>query len=250
MSDDVKCEMCDAQFEDRSALMEHGQVVHSMSHPDLRDEAQRISPSRLLDWGALGGFVGGIAMGIVMMITGAMAMGNATVMMSAIGAALFGLPPTATTTALAGLVVHLFSSTLIGIVLAGTLYGASRASPRFRRALFVTGPKKGIGAGVLAGVVVFLIFGLPMMMFVVVPELVKISTDMMAMNPMYAGMPMSMLTAKAQSMLNSMMGGLLAAFFVAHIIYGIVLGVLVAYGVKRHLGSLPAGHPTATSRPV
>ncbi|MGI0085860.1 MAG: hypothetical protein ACREBQ_12335, partial [Nitrososphaerales archaeon] len=187
-----------------------------------------LSNSTYLKWAALGGFVGAILMGLVMMGgTASMGLGF-TAMMCAMAIAILGLNPAGgMATTIPGLMLHLIDGIIIGLIVVAITLGV-------KRKLLITNTKNGLAIGLLAGFVVWLVFGLPILLFAMPPAMAQVAGMMM---PMKAGMTMAQADAEAMMMLQGMMGQLAGLFLVGHLFWGAALGTLVGFGVSRHGGS-------------
>lgn len=191
------------------------------------------SSSTYLKLAALGGFAGAIVMALVMMgATGAAGLG-ATAMICAMAAAVLGLPPNGTPTSIgAGLALHLIDGIIIGVIVIAITLGV-------KRGLLIRNAKRGLAIGLLAGFVVWLVFGLPIMLFVMPNSMVEALSMMMPANGMTAAQVMN----EAMTMLQGMMGMLAGVFLIGHLFFGAILGVVVGYGVSR--GNMTAGSASA-----
>ena len=200
--------------------------------------------SRLLGWGALGGLLGGLGLAGVMGITGNL-LGLPVTMLAVIAQAMLGISATSGGATGAGLAIHLVSSLLIGVVLAGAVVGLSRASSKFSRAFLPTSPGRIASTGLLGGFLVFLVFGLPLMFGVLVPTMQTLMTSMIEM----MGAPASMAPSMATTKLNGWMPGIVAGFFIGHLVYGLFVGTLVGAGIRLELRRTPdlAGRGTGVS---
>ena len=147
------------------------------------------STSRILSFAVLGGFVGALLMaGIASMMLVPTPMGGQLFFVAAAMQMGMGASSTA-----AGWMLHL----LAGIIV-GTIFGVIVAKvPRLR--LHSLG--KGLGLGAVAGVVVWVVFFMPMMAMLM---------------PALMGM-----------------GSMVAGSFVAHVIYGLVLGGVTAVAIPK-----------------
>ncbi|PSN98318.1 hypothetical protein B9Q11_02485 [Candidatus Marsarchaeota G2 archaeon ECH_B_SAG-F08] len=225
------CPVCKAGFSTMPALMEHVSKAHPQmaqtmgSHMEGR-EVTRAKASTYFGWAALGGFVGAILMGIVMMIAAA-AMGvTPLIMMLAMGIGVFGLSPTGgIATAMGGLILHLVDGVVIGLILAAISFGV-------KRFLFIDSVKRGAYIGLLAGFLVWLVFGLPVLLAVMPHAMVvAIAAPIAAAK----GVPISAVAPTVQSKLIPMMGPIAGAFLVAHLVYGLLWGVFIGYAVSRRV---------------
>lgn len=182
-------------------------------------------------WSFLGGFVGAVLMVLVMLAAG-MSMGMPqALLLRALGVGVLGIAPgNFMGTMLGGLVIHLITGTFI---IASILVAVTLA---VKRQLLVTNAGRGLGIGLLAGAVVYFVWGLPMLYLVMAPGAVKAVVATM-------GVSMSM----AKGMLMAKIGYVAAAFFFAHLVYGATWGALVGFGVSRASGSGGSGSRRAGS---
>ncbi len=223
------CPVCKAGFHSEPALMEHVSKVHPQMTQAMGSRMGGIGvtgakASTYFGWGALGGFVGAILMGIVMMIAAA-AMGvTPLIMMLAMGIGVLGLSPTGgMATAMGGLILHLFDGVVIGLLLAAISFGV-------KRFLFIDSVRRGAYIGLLAGFLVWLVFGLPILLAVMPHAMVEAVAGPMAAAK---GVPVSMVAPMVKAKLVSMMGAMAGAFLVAHLAYGLLWGVFIGYAVSR-----------------
>ncbi len=181
------------------------------------------STSSYLGWGILGGLVGAGLMGAVMMMaTGAMGLG-ATAVLCSMANAVLGLPPNGSIgSVMAGFMLHLVDGVIIGVIVVAVTLGV-------KRGLLITNAKKGLAVGLLAGSVVWLVFGLPILMFMMPAPMVDALSMMMPAN----GMTQAQLMSESMMMLQGMMGQLAGVFLIGHLFFGAGLGVLVGYGASR-----------------
>ncbi len=265
MTDQVECPKCGAKFESQAALMEHAKTTHSMSasaaapapakfacpacgmdfptqaalelhaktmhmHGTPSNPARSVRPARLLAWGALGGIIGGLGLAGVMAVTGNL-LGLPVTMLAVIAQAMFGVSAMSSGATAEGLGIHLLSSVLIGIVLTVVVVGLSRASAGFSKAFFPTSGGRIVSAGLLGGLLVFLVFGLPLMFLALVPTMHTLVTGMIEMMGASPSMASSMATTK----LNGWMPSILSGFFIGHLVYGLLLAAFVFAGVRLQL---------------
>lgn len=241
---EFECKACGIEFASKDELMDHAKEAHGGGMPVGRVAAQKSSLQTFVLWGAIGGFLGALGMVVVMMVAGTMA-GWPVTMLGVIGFALMGGSPTAMATIAIGLTLHLISSIIIGVVLGAVGYGLLRSSSALGK-LSPVNPVRGVSTGILGGIVILLVYGLPMLMLMLKPALLKIAMTMAAMqiSAMNPGMPPSqvatMAASMAQTMVGNMMPGMLAAFFIAHLVYGALVGVAIGFGVRRSLQQAPA----------
>ncbi|SRR5579875_156210 len=225
------CPVCKAGFSSMPALMEHASKAHpqmarTMGSRMEGGEVMRVRAPTYFGWAALGGFVGAILMGIVMMIAAA-AMGvTPLIMMLAMGIGVLGLSPTGgMVTAMGGLILHLFDGVVIGLVLAAISFSV-------KRFLLIDSLRRGVYIGLLAGFLVWLVFGLPILLAVMPHAMVEAIAAPIAAAK---GMPISAVAPKVQAKLMPMMGPIAGAFLVAHLVYGLLWGVFIGYGVSRRM---------------
>ncbi len=180
-----------------------------------------MSRGRFLRWGALGGFLGGIVLALVMLAAGQALLGDGVAVVCSMGVALIGLQATSTPTTVLGLALHFIAAIAIGIVLAAVaLLGRGRLASRFA----ITNPRNGVGFGLLGGFLVWLVFGLPLMTFVLAPAMIRVMGMMMPGN-------MMMGEAEATAALGS--GGFIGAWFAGHLLFGLTWGTTTGFGAAR-----------------
>lgn len=225
------CKACEVVFPSREALEQHGRTAHR--NEPLPNPARTVRAGRLLGWGALGGLVGGLGLAGVMAITGNL-LGLPVTMLAVIAQAMFGISATSSGATGAGLAIHLFSSLLVGVALTGSVIGLSRVSTKFSRAFFPSKASRIASAGLFGGFLVFLVFGLPLMLGVLVPTMHTLMTSMIEM----MGAPPSMASSVATTKLNGWMPGIFAGFFFGHLVYGALLAGMVYAGARLDLRTL------------
>jgi hypothetical protein len=148
---------------------------------------------------------------------------GSTAMLCAMAAAVLGLPPNGSATSVtAGLSLHLFDGVIIGLVVVGITLGV-------RRGLLIRDTRGGLFIGLLAGFLVWLVFGLPMLLYVMPSSMVDALSMMMPAN----GMTQAQVMSEAMTMLQGMTNQLAGVFLIGHLFYGAVLGAVVGYGVSR-----------------
>ena len=215
------CSTCGGTFETKAQLMAHAAKAHPMRARPLWPPG--VDRGAYLRWGALAGFLGGIGMALVMMIAGQALLGSGIAVVCSLGVAVFGGAPSNMATTVGGLLIRLIAAIVIGVVLAGfTLLVRSRVGGR----LAITNAKNGTGIGLLAGFVVWLVWGLPLMFVLMIPAM---ETVMMAM-PMNGMMPTQ---AELMMMLQSTLPSLMAAWFLAHLVYGGIWGAVTGFAADR-----------------
>lgn len=163
-------------------------------------------------YGAIAGFVAGIVMmGVAMATTVMIGMPYDTIP-KAIGTAFGSSPDTSIPT---GLGMHLLTSTLVGIIF-GTVTGNVEK-------IQITGFGKGIGFGIITGMIAFVVISLPVSIVVLPPILVKF---MLHMHP---GMTQEM----AMSALQQKKMAIMSAAMLRHLVYGAILGTIVTIMATR-----------------
>lgn len=114
---------------------------------------------------------------------------------------------------LLGMILHMFTATLIG-----TIFGLGSS---IHKTLEITSIKKGILAGVITGVTVFVVFFTPISLFLIMPAI------------------QSNVTTDARLILSNtsliMVGSL-----ELHLVYGAIMGVFFALSVQYYKNKLPA----------
>jgi hypothetical protein len=168
--------------------------------------------------------------GVMMMATDAMGLG-ATAVLCSMANAILGLPPNGSMgSVMAGFMLHLVDGVIIGAIVVGVTLGV-------RRGLLITNAKKGLAVGLLAGSLVWLVFGLPILLFMMPAPMVDALSMMMPAN----GMTQAQLMTESMTMLQRMMGQLAGVFLIGHLFFGAGLGVLVGYGASRKAHPAPTG---------
>src|SRR5919198_849627 len=163
-------------------------------------------------FGAVGGFVGGLVMIPFMMLTAMMAGMPANTIPVAMGLAFGANQDNAMMT---GIGMHLLTSALIGII-----FGAATGSIGKLR---ITGFRKGIGEGLITGMIAFVVLFLPISMIVMPPVLMKM---MMQMN-------LNLTQHQAIGMLQKGMPVMIGIGVLEHLVYGAVLGAIASVLVLR-----------------
>lgn len=166
----------------------------------------------IIVYGAISGFVSGIVMMIVAMSTTVMIGMPYDTIPKAIGTA-FG--SSLDTLIPVGLGMHLLTSTLIGIIFGITTSNSSK--------LRITGYGKGIGMGIITGMVAFAVISIPVSTFVLPPILVKF---MIHMHP-------QMTQQMAMNVLQQKKTLILSTTILRHLIYGAILGMMTSALVLR-----------------
>lgn len=164
-------------------------------------------------FGAISGFVAGIIMTPFLMLIGVIMGIDPNTISIARGMA-FGFNNDNNNALIVGLVMHLLTSTVIGIIFAILVTKVNR--------LKITGYKKGLIEGIIMGIVVFAILYIPTTLVMIQPQLqILISAHN---NPALSQMQTQIL---GENMLIMGLG------FLAHIVYGIVLGSMTTFLLRR-----------------
>lgn len=163
-------------------------------------------------FGGLAGFVGGLVMIPFMMLIAMMAGMPANTMPVAMGMA-FGVNQN--DAMMTGLGMHLLTSTLIGVI-----FGAVTGSVD---KLKITRFRKGIGEGLITGMIAFGVLFIPISMMVMPPVLVQM---MMQMNP-------NITQQQAMEMLQQGTSMMIGLGVLEHLVYGAVLGAVASVLVLR-----------------
>ncbi|MDE1765582.1 MAG: hypothetical protein KGI27_04800 [Thaumarchaeota archaeon] len=178
----------------------------------MRLENVQYTTRKGIGYGAISGFVAGIAMMLVAMATTVMSGMPMLTIPTAIGLVFGASMKNAVMT---GLVMHLITSTIVGII-----FGAVVSNVR---KLTITGYGKGIGEGLIAAMIAFAVISIPLSMLVMPPVLVKM---LIHMHP-------SMTLKMAMSVLHAKMATNIGAAIVRHLVYGVILGVITTALVLR-----------------
>lgn len=187
-----KCDTCGQVFDTKVHLMEHAKAHMDNAKIDIR--SRRVVVSSII-----GGIVGGILMLIVLMA----------------GAAGMGLPSTTFALIMGmGLGATMGSAEMVGVlghftvsIVAGAIFGALVS---YVKPLRLGKAPRSLALGLIFGIVVYLVFFLPMAMTV------------------FASVMMTMMGAKAAVMLPDV----LVVGLIGHIIYGLTLGAITLYAGK------------------
>ncbi len=226
-----RCSVCGATFETMSQLEDHTARAHPMAAARPR-WPPTVSLAGFLRWGALGGFLGGIGLALVMLAAGQALLGSGVAVVCSMGVALIGLQATSTSTTILGLALHFIAAIVIGVVLATiALLVRSRFASRFA----ITNPRNGAVFGLLGGFLVWLVFGLPLMTFALAPALISVNGMMMPSN-------MMMGEEEARAVLSG--AGFIGAWLAGHLLYGLIWGATTGFGAARKQSiraALPGG---------
>ncbi len=168
----------------------------------------------------IAGLIGALVMGLVMTgILAAMGM-PALAMMMALGLTI-GLPVSGgISTVMGGLAIHLFDGAFLGLIGAGVTIG-------LKRWFFVDSAKKGILVGLLAGVVLFVVFGLPVMVLSLEKAMVLAVSYYVASS---SGMPITAVMPMVQQKLMAALPSIMGAFFFVHLLLGLTWGIILGAG--------------------
>jgi hypothetical protein len=192
-----------------------------------------VSRGSFLRWGALGGFLGGVILALVMMAAGQVLLGDGVAVVCSMGVALIGLQATSTPTTILGLGIHFLAAILIGLVLAAI---ALVVRGRFASRFAITNPRNGAMFGLFGGFLVWLVFGLPLMTFVLAPALVNVVGMMM---------PSNMMMGEEEA--RAALGGapFIGAWFAGHLLWGLVWGTTLGFGAARKAAKTAGVSPAA-----
>jgi hypothetical protein len=163
-------------------------------------------------FGAISGLAAGIIMTPFLMLIGVIMGIDPNAISIARGMA-FGFNSDNNYALIVGLVMHLLTSTVIGIIFAILVTKVNR--------LKITGYKKGLLEGIIMGIVVFAILYIPSTLVMIQPQLhILISQN----NPALSQTQTRILGE------NTLITGL---GFLAHIIYGVALGSMTTFLFKK-----------------
>lgn len=187
-----KCDVCGQVFDSKEKLMEHAKTHMGMA----KLKPGKLSTKHVIVSSIIGGILGGIAMLIVLMI-GAVAMGLgasdfAMIMGISLGASM------ATATAV-GTVGH-----FVVAIVAGAIFGAIVS---YVKQLNLKTAGRSPLLGLIFGIVLYIVFFLPMAYLAFAPVM------------------MHLMGSKAAMMLPDV----LAVGFIGHVFYGLVLGTTAFY---------------------
>lgn len=163
-------------------------------------------------FGAISGLAAGIIMTPFLMLIGVIMGIDPNTISIARGMA-FGFNNDNNNALIVGLVMHLLTSTVIGIIFAILVTKVNR--------LKITGYKKGLIEGIIMGIVVFAILYIPTTLVMIQPQLhIYISQN----NPALSQTQTQIL---GENILVTGLG------FLAHIVYGVVLGSMTTFLFKK-----------------
>ena len=169
-------------------------------------------------FGAISGLAAGIIMTPFLMLIGVIMGIDPNTISIARGMA-FGFNNDNNNALIVGLVMHLLTSTVIGIIFAILVTKVNR--------LKISGYKKGLIEGIIMGIVVFAILYIPTTLVMIQPQLhILISQN----NPALSQTQTQIL---GENMLVTSLG------FLAHIVYGVVLGSMTTFLLRRGLPKPP-----------
>lgn len=177
-------------------------------------QARKYSVRKGVVIGAISGAIAGAVMILPMMVTNTQMGLPADVFPILIGTM---MGQGTSTAAGAGTAIHMLTSVLIGII-----FGAVTSTDK----LGLTSFGKGIGLGLITGIIAFAVLFLPMMMTVLPPQMIAL---MQMMNP---SAPLNMVMQQIQAMMPMMIGNSI----LAHLVYGVVLGVVATAIIRRSAG--------------
>jgi hypothetical protein len=176
------------------------------------------STSKVITFGAIGGFVAGLVMAPFLMIAAILAGMPPDTMPVAMGL-IFGAFPR-DVAMMIGFGMHMLTSVLIGII-----FGAATT---LIKKFWITGFRKGIIEGLITGIVAFVILFIPISTGVMPAILLKMA---MQMNP-------TMTQQQIMGMMQQNMPMMMGIGILEHLIYGAVLGtittaLILKTGIKR-----------------
>jgi hypothetical protein len=174
-------------------------------------------------FGAIGGFVGGLAMSPFLIITAILVEMQQDTLLVAMGL-MFG-PFSNTNAMTVGFSMHMVTSVLLGIIFGAVTSLVGK--------LMITRFRKGIIEGIITGMIAFVVF-IPISMAVMPPILMKMA---MQMNP-------SMTQEQIMSGMQQNMPTMFGLGILEHIIYGAILGavttlLILKAGIKRNYQEQP-----------
>jgi hypothetical protein len=181
------------------------------------NQSQSLLPS--ISYGAIGGFVAGLAIIPLVMLTGVLAGFSEKAILFALGMT-FGVDPD--NAIMAGAVAHILISILIGIVFGLFTYKI--------KILRITSIKKSIAEGIGTGIIVFIVIFTPLSLIVIPSVIVGIVKET------NLGITEQQVTVNLQQSIPMILG----AGAIGYTIYGIILGAIMAIilRVKRSTGEI------------
>ncbi len=175
-------------------------------------ESKTISPKKQIYAGIIGGLIGGFTMEIPMVFL-ALMIGMPIDSFPSLLGLLFGSKPEFAS--VVGMAIHLFVGMAIGAIF-GVVVSTSKK-------LGINGFKKGIGLGIIPGMIAMGVIGLPVLFVFIPPVMMKM---LLMMNPQIT-------EQIAMQQLQGMQMLMLVGTFVGHIIYGVTLGVIFTGIIKK-----------------
>lgn len=175
---------------------------------------QNYQVGRSIAYGAAGGIVAGLVMAPFLMLTAIMTGMPANTMVVAMG---LGFGASQDNAMMVGFGMHLVTSVLVGMI-----FGVVISIRGLRIASF----GKGIGEGLIAGMVAFAVLFVPIGMYVMPPVLVEM---MMTMDP-------SLTQQQAGNALQQGMPLMIGMGVLEHLVYGAVLGAVASAFVLKSRG--------------
>ncbi len=186
------------EFESKDKLMEHARV-HMGNKQVSSGNMTKYNARKVIGGSVAGAIIGGIAMAIIL-LAGASAMGlPAATFFMIIGITLGSGMMSATAI---GLIGHFVVAVVVGIIFGAVVL--------YARPLRLTSIGKSLGLGIVAGLVLYLVFFLPLAM------------------TSFAKVMMMLMGPKA----SMMMGSVLAVGLTGHLVYGLIVGG-VAYFIAK-----------------
>ena len=158
-------------------------------------------------YGAIGGFVAGVFMVPMLVLTAVIIGLPPSTFPTAFGLS-FGATKMDNEAATIGFGMHMLVSTLIGIIFGATTTQANK--------LRITGYKKGVAEGIITGIISFVALFVPVNVIVLQPILAQM---IMLMNPM-------MTEQQVMIMLQQRVPIMIGMGILDHLVYGAVLGVV------------------------
>lgn len=183
-------------------------------------------------WSLLGGFIGSWLMVLTMKAAGSILHMPPAVLLRAIGVMLGADPANFGADFGLGLTVHLLLGTF---VFTTAMLAVSLAVGWF---FFIMSIGRGVIVGLIAGIILYFIWGLPFLMRAMAPAAVKAVAFTMQLP---AGKTVPDIIPSVKRDLSMNLRYVAMFFFVAHVIYGVIWGLLTG------VGALLAGAKNATA---
>ena len=194
-----KCNECGQVFVSKELLMEHAKMHMSNAKKDL-------SAGNVITSSIIGGIIGGILMLLVLM-AGAARMGlSATTFALVMG---MGLGASMGSAVMVGILGHFIVSIVAGAAFGTIVY--------YVKSLKLKDGQRSLILGLVFGIVLYLIFFLPMAITV------------------FASVMMNLMGAKGALMLPDV----LVIGFIGHVLYGLGLGATAFYVSRKHMTKCP-----------